>query len=91
MNWCINKLWQCNFLTNYKKILQQEFLVQLLHEEKAKAEALVQSTPGGQREKEMSSQLLADPLVFIRRWIGEVSFKDYSTVSNLTLPHNPDL
>ena len=29
-------------------------------------------TPGGAREQEMSTQLLADPLVFIRRWIGEV-------------------
>ena len=50
----------------------QEFLVQLLHEEKAKAEMLLQSTPGGVREQEMSASLLADPLVFVRRWIGEV-------------------
>lgn len=47
-------------------------MVQLLHEEKAKAEMLLQSTPGGVREQEMSAALLADPLVFIRRWIGEV-------------------
>lgn len=46
--------------------------MQLLHEEKAKAEMLLQTTPGGVREQEMSAELLADPLVFIRRWIGEV-------------------
>lgn len=53
------------------KVNPKEFLVQLLHEEKAKAEMLLQTTPGGVREQEISAQLLADPLVFIRRWIGE--------------------
>ena len=33
---------------------------------------LLQTTPGGQREQQMSAELLADPLIFIRRWIGEV-------------------
>ncbi|XP_053375803.1 uncharacterized protein LOC123533294 isoform X1 [Mercenaria mercenaria] len=64
------------------KVNPKEFLVQLLHEEKAKAELLLQTTPGGVREQEMSAQLLADPLVFIRRWIGEgfVSILDAPSV-----------
>ncbi|XP_052270374.1 uncharacterized protein LOC127871467 isoform X3 [Dreissena polymorpha] len=53
------------------KVNPKEFLVHLIHEEKQKAELLLQSTPGGDREQEMSAELLADPLVFIRRWIGE--------------------
>ncbi|XP_052800410.1 uncharacterized protein LOC128231514 isoform X2 [Mya arenaria] len=53
------------------KVNPKEFLVHLIHEEKAKAEQLLKSTPGGQREQEMSAELLADPLIFLRRWIGE--------------------
>lgn len=64
------------------KVNPKEFMVQLLHEEKAKAELLLQTTPGGMKEQEMSAQLLADPLVFIRRWIGEgfVSILDAPSV-----------
>ena len=51
----------------------QDFLVQLINAERAKAEALLKVTPGGARQHEMSVELLADPLVFIRRWIGEVN------------------
>lgn len=44
----------------------------LISSEKAKAEELLKATPGSKREEYMSNELLADPLVFIRRWIGEV-------------------
>ena len=45
----------------------------LISEEKSKAEELLKATPGGKREEDMTNMLLADPLVFLRRWIGEVS------------------
>jgi len=47
-------------------------LIQLISVEKAKAEELLKATPGSIREITMSTELLADPLVFLRRWIGEV-------------------
>ncbi len=72
-------------------------MVQLLHEEKEKAQALadgrldagptsrtksiyklsrlqVNSEPGSRSPKSMSrsADLLANPLIFIRKWIGEV-------------------
>ncbi|ESP04135.1 hypothetical protein LOTGIDRAFT_237550 [Lottia gigantea] len=50
----------------------KEFLVQMIHEEKAKAEAILKATdPGASRDESMSTELLADPIIFIRRWIGE--------------------
>lgn len=53
-------------------------MLHLISSEKAKAEELLKATPGSKREEVMSNELLADPLVFIRRWIGEVciSFTD---------------
>ncbi|XP_069134826.1 uncharacterized protein [Argopecten irradians] len=53
------------------KINKKEFLVQLISVEKAKAEELLKATPGSKREENMNSELLADPLIFLRRWIGE--------------------
>lgn len=54
----------------------KEFLVQLIHQEKEKAEALLQSVPNTTRSIEplhniQAKQLLADPLIFLRRWVGE--------------------
>jgi hypothetical protein len=48
----------------------------LISVEKAKAEELLKATPGSKREENMSTELLADPLVFFRRWIGEVILKE---------------
>ncbi|XP_056008915.1 uncharacterized protein LOC125662842 isoform X2 [Ostrea edulis] len=53
------------------KVNKKEFLMHLISSEKAKAEELLKATPGSKREEYMSNELLADPLVFIRRWIGE--------------------
>lgn len=60
----------------------KEFLVQLIHQEKVKAERLLQATPESVKEEEMSVQLLSDPIVFVRRWIGEgfVSILDAPSV-----------
>lgn len=53
------------------QVNKKEFLLHLISSEKAKAEELLKATPGSKREEVMSNELLADPLVFIRRWIGE--------------------
>ncbi|XP_078336716.1 uncharacterized protein LOC111135431 isoform X1 [Crassostrea virginica] len=53
------------------QVNKKEFLMHLISSEKAKAEELLKATPGSKREEYMSNELLADPLVFIRRWIGE--------------------
>ncbi|KAK6967406.1 hypothetical protein BgiMline_027221 [Biomphalaria glabrata] len=56
-----------NALVNAK-----EFLVQLLHQEREKAEALLQLTSTNTpRAPSSSTQFLADPTIFLRRWIGE--------------------
>lgn len=57
--------------TTNVKVNKKEFLHQLISVEKAKAEELLKATPGSKREENMSTELLADPLVFFRRWIGE--------------------
>lgn len=57
--------------TTNVKVNKKEFLHQLISIEKAKAEELLKATPGSKREENMSTELLADPLVFFRRWIGE--------------------
>ena len=46
----------------------------LIHREKAKAEALLRSDPKArpQTQQPEDVRLLADPLIFIRKWIGEV-------------------
>ncbi|KAK7088191.1 uncharacterized protein [Littorina saxatilis] len=50
----------------------KEFLIQMIHQEKEKAEELLQNVPETARSMNPSSrQLLADPLIFLRRWIGE--------------------
>lgn len=46
--------------------------MQLIHQEKSEAEALLKLTPGSDQSKAMSKQLLADPVIFLRKWIGEV-------------------
>ncbi|KAK2173209.1 hypothetical protein NP493_892g01013 [Ridgeia piscesae] len=48
-----------------------EFLVHLLQQEKAKSEARLTNSPRARTPQKMSKEILADPLVFIRRWIGE--------------------
>ena len=52
----------------------QEFLVHLLQQEKAKSEARLTNSPRAHTPQKISKEILADPLVFIRRWIGEVCF-----------------
>lgn len=54
-------------------------MVQLISVEKAKAEELLKATPGSMREQGMKTELLADPLIFLRRWIGEVLTYIYLT------------
>ncbi|CAL1547704.1 unnamed protein product [Lymnaea stagnalis] len=50
----------------------KEFLVQLLHQEREQAEALLQlTTTNTPRAPSSSTQFLADPTIFLRRWIGE--------------------
>lgn len=50
----------------------KEFLVQLLHQERERAEAILQSsTTATPRAPSSSTQFLADPTIFLRRWIGE--------------------
>lgn len=47
--------------------------MQLIHREREQAEAFLQSMPNTSRSMDQSAhQLLADPLIFLRRWIGEV-------------------
>ncbi|PVD32717.1 hypothetical protein C0Q70_08162 [Pomacea canaliculata] len=46
----------------------KEFLVQLIHREREQAEAFLQSVPNTSRSMDQSAhQLLADPLIFLRR------------------------
>ncbi|KAK3710497.1 hypothetical protein RRG08_021313 [Elysia crispata] len=50
----------------------KEFLVQLLHQERERAEAILQSSSAATpRAPSSSTQFLADPSIFLRRWIGE--------------------
>ncbi|XP_006811802.2 LOW QUALITY PROTEIN: uncharacterized protein LOC100376246 [Saccoglossus kowalevskii] len=49
----------------------KQFLVHLIHIEKDKALALGRATPGSEKSIMMSKELLADPVIFIRKWIGE--------------------
>ncbi|RUS81425.1 hypothetical protein EGW08_010809 [Elysia chlorotica] len=53
----------------------KEFLVQLLHQERERAEAILQSSSTATpRAPSSSTQFLADPSIFLRRWIGEESW-----------------
>ncbi|XP_076453203.1 uncharacterized protein LOC143288510 isoform X2 [Babylonia areolata] len=50
----------------------KEFLIQMIHQEREKAEELMQTGHSTARSTDSASwQLLADPLIFLRRWIGE--------------------
>ncbi|XP_035828352.1 uncharacterized protein LOC101850990 [Aplysia californica] len=49
----------------------KEFLVQLLHQEREKGEALMKTSTNTPRAASSSTQFLADPSIFLRRWIGE--------------------
>ncbi|XP_077995576.1 uncharacterized protein LOC144449044 [Glandiceps talaboti] len=49
----------------------KQFLVQLIHIEKDKALALGRATPGSEHSIKLSKELLADPVIFVRKWIGE--------------------
>ncbi|XP_064612744.1 LOW QUALITY PROTEIN: uncharacterized protein LOC135476597 [Liolophura sinensis] len=49
----------------------KEFLVQLMHQEKAKAQTLLSASPSVVQSDPLSAKLLADPLIFLRKWIGE--------------------
>jgi hypothetical protein len=55
----------------------KDFLVHLIHREKAKAEALLRQDPNAKPNFQQQSdvRLLADPLIFIRKWIGEVQLE----------------
>ena len=50
----------------------QEFLVQMIHQEKTEAERLLAATPGSKESLAMSKTILADPRIFLRKWVGEV-------------------
>ena len=56
-------------------IVLQEFMVQLIHEEKSQAETILKTDLGSclSLSETQSLSILADPIVFIRRWVGEVS------------------
>ena len=49
----------------------KEFLVQLLHQERDKGESLMKTGGNTPRAPSSSTQFLADPTIFLRRWIGE--------------------
>ncbi|XP_013392664.1 uncharacterized protein LOC106160570 [Lingula anatina] len=53
------------------KVNPKEFLVQLLHLEQTKAKELAAATPRSGNQSQASKDLLADPLIFLRKWIGE--------------------
>ena len=57
-------------------IFLQDFLVHLIHQEKAQADAL--DAPGSRSPCNVSKEILADPVMFIRRWIGEVCIQTCS-------------
>ena len=69
----INSILWLQFLLYYICIFLQDFLVQLIHQEKSEAQTLHNMTPSNERFKSMSKDLLADPLIFLRKWMGEVS------------------
>ncbi|CAC5371615.1 unnamed protein product [Mytilus coruscus] len=71
--------------TTNVKVNKKEFLHQLISIEKAKAEELLKATPGSKREENITTELLADPLVFFRRWIGEVIKYNYKNVDTAFL------
>lgn len=48
----------------------KEFLVHLIHVEKSKAEELMSFKEGSSKSIEIS-YLLADPVIFLRKWLGE--------------------
>lgn len=47
-----------------------------MHQEKAKAQTLLSASPSVVQSDPLSAKLLADPLIFLRKWIGEVSLQD---------------
>ncbi|XP_070571516.1 uncharacterized protein [Ptychodera flava] len=49
----------------------KQFLVQLIHIEKDKALALGRASPGSETSLKLSKELLADPVIFVRKWMGE--------------------
>lgn len=57
----------------------QEFLVHLIHRERSKAEELLAAEEGSIISIEMSRELLTDPLIFLRKWLGEVRCLDILT------------
>lgn len=64
----------------------QEFLVHLIHRERSKAEELLAAKEGSKRLIEMSRELLTDPLIFLRKWLGEVrSLRTLTSVPWITL------
>ncbi|KAI8513139.1 hypothetical protein Bbelb_097780 [Branchiostoma belcheri] len=46
----------------------KDFLVQLIHKEKEQAQS---GGKGGQKPVQPSPELLANPLIFVRKWVGE--------------------
>ena len=52
--------------------LCQEFLVHLIDAEKRKAAALSWSTNANDAMTATSKELLANPIMFLRKWVGEV-------------------
>ena len=49
--------------------------MQLIHEEQVKAQELLAATPN--QSKKMSRELLANPRIFLRKWVGEVCNIDH--------------
>ena len=49
-------------------------MIELLHRERSKAEQLKKKASSSVKDPDNSALLFIDPLIYIRKWIGEVGF-----------------
>lgn len=84
---------QMPWVNEYVNDVCQEFLVHLIHRERSKAEELLAAKEGSIKLIEMSRELLTDPLIFLRKWLGEVCCLEILTcmscVTLFTSPYIP--
>lgn len=50
---------------------RKDFMIQLMMSERTKAEDFLKSDPSSKKSLQMSRDIFGDPLIFIRKWIGE--------------------
>lgn len=53
-------------------------MVEMIHLERSKAELLKKNQPHTETDQQDSARLFTDPLIYIRKWIGEVSRHIYT-------------